>query len=134
MYLNPVPFLGTKGTGTNKSQTLGQRFTSTTLNCTSSIHITRARSCNKTCTVTTIKGSHIVYEREILLDRIIIAETNNRRSSCLNKQAKELLTQIFAHNHDYAGEELVKTLEISHCSGHGYWLDLFVLRIKISKM
>ena len=76
-----------------------------------------------------------MYEREILLDRIIIAETNNRRSSCLNKQAKELLTQIFAHNHNYAGElGLVKTLEISHCSGHGYWLDLFVLRIKISKM
>ena len=75
-----------------------------------------------------------MYEREILLDKIIVAETINRRNSCLNKQAKEPLTQIFAQDHDYTGEELVRTLEISHCSGHGYWLDLFVLRIKISKM
>ena len=76
-----------------------------------------------------------MYEREILLDRIIIAETINRRNSCLNKQAKEPLRfPSFAQNHDYTGEEPVRTLEISHCSGHGYWLDLFVLRIKISKM
>lgn len=77
-----------------------------------------------------------MYEREILLDRIIIAETINRRISCLtlNKQVKEPLTQIFAQNHDYTGEELVRTLEIFHCSGHGNWLDLFVLRSKISKM
>ena len=39
MYLNPVPFLGTKGTGTNKSQTLGQRSTSTTLKFTRSMQV-----------------------------------------------------------------------------------------------
>ena len=69
-------------------------------------------------------------EREILLDRIIIAETINRRNICLNEQAKEPLTQIFAQNHDCTGEELVRNLEISHCSGHGYWLLVRFICIK----